>query len=206
MENENISKILISYRRKHNLTQKELASMIGVSPKTISKWECGNGLPDVSLLDKISKTLDISIDDLLKGNIKKETKNKKYIALIIILLVMLLIIIILSKKNNNPSLKENNEYPCTAIGNYYIKLINDSNDENYKYITITMFQTEGVYTIKIPSSIASKLEANKRYKITFKTKENYQNVTPNILFNNSEIINVVESKEDEIWFKYNCDN
>ena len=205
MENENLSKLLITYRKEKNLTQKELGDMLGVSHKTISKWECGNGLPDVLLLNKLSQVLGISVDDLLKGKRKKENNRKKYMLYITIVLILIFTVIIIIKyKKDNSSFQVNETYPCIAIGNYYIKLINNSNDENYKYITITVFQMEGVYSIKIPSSIANSLEVGKRYKIALKTKENLANSTPDALFANGEIINIAESKEDEIWTKYSC--
>ena len=208
MENNNISKLLTEYRKKKNITQKELGDMIGVSFKTISKWECGKGLPDVSLLDKISEVLEISIDDLLKGNNSSKHNNKKNIRyLLFIAVVLIVIVIILYQKyysKNKEVSKEKEDYPCTMIGNYYIKLITDSNDENYKYITITMYQMEGIYSVKVPASIANQLSINKRYKFTLKTKENFDYITPDILFSNSKIINVAESLEDEIWSKYTC--
>ena len=203
MEN-NIGKLLIKYRKKNNLTQKELGDMIGVSLKTISKWECGKGLPDVSLLDKLSEVLGISIDELLKGNNEHKTNKPKLIKYVLISGIILIIIIGIYQIKSNHSQKINQDYPCTMIGNYYIKLITDSNDENYKYITITMYQMEGIYTVKVPTSIANQLSIGKRYKMTLKTEENYQDVPLDTLFKNSEIINVTESLEDEIWSKYTC--
>lgn len=206
MENDNISKLLIAYRKNNSLTQKQLGDLIGVSPKAISKWECGKGLPDVMLLEKISKVLDVSIDDLLKGHSKKKhSKYYAYLIVIISFLILMFILLVHKQKKKEYNDKLANNYPCTMIGNYYVSLINNSNDENYKYITISVFQTEGVYTIKIPSSIAKELEVDKRYKMTLKTKENYQDVPLDTLFQNSEIINVVQSKEEEIWTKYYCD-
>ena len=54
-------------REQRNLTQSELAVLIGVSSKTISKWETAKGLPDVSLLQPLAQALNISLIELMNG-------------------------------------------------------------------------------------------------------------------------------------------
>ena len=54
-------------REKRNLTQAELAEKIGVSSKTISKWETAKGLPDISLLQPLAQALNISVIELMSG-------------------------------------------------------------------------------------------------------------------------------------------
>ena len=54
-------------REEKNLTQAELAERIGVSSKTISKWETAKGLPDISLLAPLSQALGISVIELMRG-------------------------------------------------------------------------------------------------------------------------------------------
>ena len=54
-------------REKRNLTQAELAQRIGVSSKTISKWETAKGLPDISLLRPLAQALNISVIELMNG-------------------------------------------------------------------------------------------------------------------------------------------
>ena len=54
-------------REQRNLTQSELADLIGVSSKTISKWETAKGLPDVSLLQPLAQALNISLIELMNG-------------------------------------------------------------------------------------------------------------------------------------------
>lgn len=55
-------------RERNNLTQLQLAKRIGVSDKTISKWETGKGYPDISLLEPIAKEFSISVAELIAGN------------------------------------------------------------------------------------------------------------------------------------------
>ncbi len=54
-------------REKKGYTQKQLAELLSVSDKAVSKWETQKGLPDISLLESIAKTLGISISELLSG-------------------------------------------------------------------------------------------------------------------------------------------
>ena len=54
-------------RETHNMTQVELAERIGVSSKTVSKWETGKGLPDISLLQPLAQALGISVIELMNG-------------------------------------------------------------------------------------------------------------------------------------------
>lgn len=54
-------------REKQNMTQAELAEKIGVSSKTISKWETAKGLPDISLLQPLAQALNLSVIELMNG-------------------------------------------------------------------------------------------------------------------------------------------
>ena len=54
-------------REGRKLTQAELAEIIGVSSKTVSKWETGRGLPDISLLHPLVQALGISVIELMNG-------------------------------------------------------------------------------------------------------------------------------------------
>lgn len=67
MMDNSIGAFLQSVRKEKNFTQKELADRIGVSDKTISKWENGNSVPDTTLLKPLCDELDISINELLSG-------------------------------------------------------------------------------------------------------------------------------------------
>ena len=54
-------------REKQQLTQAQLAEKIGVSSKTVSKWETGKGLPDITLLRPLAQALGISLIELMNG-------------------------------------------------------------------------------------------------------------------------------------------
>ena len=59
--------IIRRLRESKGLTQEELAARLHVSGKTVSKWETGQGFPDVALLEDIARSLDISIIELFSG-------------------------------------------------------------------------------------------------------------------------------------------
>lgn len=54
-------------REKNNMTQLELAEKLFISDKTVSKWETGKGLPDISMLEELAKALRVSVIELLSG-------------------------------------------------------------------------------------------------------------------------------------------
>ena len=55
------------YRRERDMTQDELAQVLGVSPQSVSKWECGDGYPDITLLPSIANYFEVTVDELI-GN------------------------------------------------------------------------------------------------------------------------------------------
>lgn len=72
MNYDAIGKFIQMRRKEKGLTQKELANKIGVTDKAVSKWETGLGCPDTAILEILSKELDCSILELLKGREIKE--------------------------------------------------------------------------------------------------------------------------------------
>ena len=60
--------VIKELREKNNMTQLQLAEKLGVSDKSISKWECFRGYPDISLLESIAKVFKISVTELISGN------------------------------------------------------------------------------------------------------------------------------------------
>ena len=75
MENHVTGAVIKALREKQNLTQKELAEQIGVSDKTVSKWETGKGLPDITLLEPLAGALGVSVTELLAGEIRVNTNR-----------------------------------------------------------------------------------------------------------------------------------
>lgn len=73
MNQEKIGKFIAELRKEQKLTQQQLADALSVSNKTISKWECGKGMPELSLILPLCETLHISINELLSGERLSET-------------------------------------------------------------------------------------------------------------------------------------
>ena len=67
MDQIRIGKFIAVQRRAQNLTQRQLADALAISDKTVSKWECGKGLPEVSLMLPLCEKLHITVNDLLSG-------------------------------------------------------------------------------------------------------------------------------------------
>jgi len=74
MDQIKIGKFIAELRKTKNMTQQQLGEKIGVSSKTISKWETGKGMPDLSSLKPLSDCLEISINELLSGEKIDEEK------------------------------------------------------------------------------------------------------------------------------------
>lgn len=75
---ENRTGQFIAKRRKAiGLTQKELADRLGVTNKAVSKWETGGGMPDISVLQELSRILEVSVDELLAGKYEEESPPEK---------------------------------------------------------------------------------------------------------------------------------
>ena len=99
MDQIRIGRFIAQCRKTGGLTQRQLADGLGISDKTVSKWECGNGLPEVSLMLPLCEALGITVNDLLSGErvaqadyqkkaeenmmelIRENAENKKRLAL-----------------------------------------------------------------------------------------------------------------------------
>ena len=67
MDAKKTGEFIAQLRNEMGLTQKALAELLNVSDKTISRWECGRGYPDIILLKSIATQFNISINELLNG-------------------------------------------------------------------------------------------------------------------------------------------
>lgn len=67
MNTEKTGSFIRDLRKEKNLTQQQLAELINVSDKAVSRWETGRGLPDIGNLEDLSEALDVSVAEMLKG-------------------------------------------------------------------------------------------------------------------------------------------
>ncbi|RKI38050.1 XRE family transcriptional regulator [bacterium D16-51] len=67
MEQKKIGEFIAAQRKEKQMTQKQLGEALGISDKAISKWECGKGLPDISIMVPLCELLEINVNELLSG-------------------------------------------------------------------------------------------------------------------------------------------
>lgn len=72
---ENLGERLVNLRRQNQLSQEGLAGKIGVSRQAISKWERGEGLPDLHNMSRLSSLYGLSIDEILNGSTSKDSSG-----------------------------------------------------------------------------------------------------------------------------------
>jgi DNA-binding XRE family transcriptional regulator/desulfoferrodoxin (superoxide reductase-like protein) len=70
MDCKMVGRLICGLRKEKGLTQKQLADAMNISDRTVSKWERGNGCPDVSLLGELSEALGVNIEKILLGNLE----------------------------------------------------------------------------------------------------------------------------------------
>lgn len=79
MDQVKIGKFIANLRKEKNMTQQDLGEKLGVSFKTVSKWETGRGMPDLSLFNPLCEELGITINELLSGEkLDKEGYQEKF--------------------------------------------------------------------------------------------------------------------------------
>ena len=110
MDQLKIGKFIARTRNEKGFTQKQLADALLISDKTVSKWECGNGMPEVSLMMPLCETLGITVNELLSAkrlstsdyqknaeeNIMKLIKEKQEAKFRMIIEVLVIFITLLS--------------------------------------------------------------------------------------------------------------
>ena len=71
MDLSKTGKLIAGLRQEKGYTQKEIAEKLGISPKTVSKWETGHGFPDICLVTGLSEIFQVDISKLLEGEMPK---------------------------------------------------------------------------------------------------------------------------------------
>ncbi|MBR2806909.1 MAG: helix-turn-helix transcriptional regulator [Oscillospiraceae bacterium] len=77
MDQQKIGEFIQILRREKKLTQEQLAAQFGVSSRTVSRWETGRNLPDISLLVEIADFFDVDVRELIDGGRKSEMMDKE---------------------------------------------------------------------------------------------------------------------------------
>ena len=76
-ESTKIGSFIRELRKEQGITQEQLAEQFNVSARTISRWETGHNMPDISLLVEISEFFDVSIPEIINGERKSENMNEE---------------------------------------------------------------------------------------------------------------------------------
>ena len=171
MDQIKIGKFILNCRKEKGLTQEQLAEKLGVTSKSISRWENGNTMPDYSLLKDLCNELDINVNELLsgekiKGNdymnkseenlikLRKQIDKRKKIlkiisyiisAIIIIAFVLNMIFFYLSNLNNSRTI-ETIKRIIPLYKNVYLIIFQCLSSGNIRFST--MFKINA--TIMIP--------------------------------------------------------
>ena len=77
MDQKRIGSFLRELRKERGITQEDLAERLNVSSRTISRWETGSNMPDISLLIEIADFFDVSIPEIINGERKSEKMNEE---------------------------------------------------------------------------------------------------------------------------------
>ena len=170
MNPDKVGKFIKKLRKDNNLTQKDLADKYGVTYQAVSKWENGINLPDVSLIREMSKDFNISIEDILDGEItnKKEKKNLGVVIIPLVIILIIVLIIAIIVINNKPSsfsfktvsssckefnvsgsLAFNKEKSSIYISN--IDYCGGDDETEYKEIQCNLYETHNETSTKISS-------------------------------------------------------
>ena len=90
---EKVGKFIKKLRKDNNLTQQQLASKYGVTYQAVSKWENGINLPEITLIRQMSKDFNISVEEILDGEILIKKKKRKRILLVELTSLIIIILI-----------------------------------------------------------------------------------------------------------------
>lgn len=77
MDHQKTGRFIAAMRKARGFTQRDFAEILGISDKTVSKWECGNGMPEVSLMKPLCDALGVNLNELFSGERLDDTGYKK---------------------------------------------------------------------------------------------------------------------------------
>lgn len=151
MDNKKIGNLIADLRKKKGLTQQELGDKVGVGFRAVSKWERGITLPDITIINEISKILGITSDELLSGKVNKEHKDKKIPSKLKITFSIAITITILLITTFIYSYNQTYTYKTDSLSDeYYVEGKVVFNKNNIMIIINKLeFENKEIYPIKI---------------------------------------------------------
>lgn len=185
MNQEKIGKFIASCRKSKKLTQVELAEKLGVSDKSVSKWECGKCMPDLSLFTPLCEMLDITINDLMSGEIvdnkdyvnileknivnmvsnieKKKKRKNKFLIITSMVLILLIIIGYVFYSHYEIDIKYNKRTMNCEINNNEIAFIIKGQSLLNTYHIIKEIDNEQIYFFHSTVNVYNKRRSNWEY-------------------------------------------
>lgn len=163
MDQIKVGKCILALRRENGLTQAEMAARIGVTAQAVSKWENGRGLPDISLLKKISEEFHVDLSQLLDGNlapaavpvpapVAKRSRKAWIITAAVIAAAGLAVFLLSQKPSENYSFSslssENQEFTIRGVAAY---------ENSQKSIYISDVESDADISSRIYASITCRL-------------------------------------------------
>ena len=174
MNQDKIGNFIKTIRIENNLTQKELADRLGVTPQAVSKWEKGKNVPDIAIMKQISEEFHVNIDELLNGEKKTNhnSKTNKWLSFLPILFVVVGLVIVMIMNNQEKefefktissqcsdfkitgSAAYNKEKTSIYISN--VEFCGEKDDEVYEKITCILYGKEEKTKTEISTCDAKK--------------------------------------------------
>lgn len=217
---EDLGQLISSKRKEKNLTQKELAELLHISDKAISRWETNASIPDFKMLQQIGEILDISFKELISYKIdekdeavvnaivkeyekktKKIEKNYRKLFLIFLLVVIFLILLIFFRSTFN----QFRLYDIAIIGDDYYESVGlyvDTNLQDYIYLGSLNLNKD----INMENATADIYIQNGNSK---KILKHYDNIANNIKFEIDKSYfksNSLERYFDNVYIRVNDSN
>lgn len=137
MQKSMVSLKLKEYRKQKGITQEELAELLDVSNKSVSKWELGEGYPSKKNMIKLSETLDVSLEVLTIKEQVEDNRLKKSIKYVLVSYCIIFALTILFR-----GIKE---------GNLYSDILSKDNSEIIKIVIVIFGQN--IYIAIVPAII-----------------------------------------------------
>ena len=192
MNSSEIGKFIEELRKKNNMTQAEFGDKLCVTAQAVSKWENGRGIPDISIMQKISKEFNTDVSIFITGKSRENNYFKLIGAFVLIALIIVAVFLI----NNHSSLssaplKSNNAlFNVSGVAAFsnknkliYISdieyLNKDNNTDKYVMMECSLYEENEDGDKKI--SQCGSIDTNKKY--TESDSHTLQELLKNINFN-----------------------
>lgn len=206
MNQEKTGRFIAALRKEKKMTQEQLAEKLGVSNRSVSRWENGNSMPDLSLLQALSQELKVTVPELLNGErLKKADSEKKSIDLVIEF----------SKQENERKSKRLNRYFFAGLVCFLLVILQEhfhvlrflskSSMESFVYgvllILCVLFETMGFYV-----NLKTKVFTPKEVEVISNTDGEVQMKTAGEMLQFARKYQKAELKQYELAFQKIADN